>query len=340
MFYNTLTVFWGTILKICFSNGYVLNKPEERIREYCDIEIYQGYDDCHNITNKISWNDIHVADKLYANIMRFWRPAAEEMVKSSEIPSLLQRIENNDLGDITDFEWSDAKSRIRELLQSLLSIHGVGLAVATKVLHLKRPKLIPILDSYVMKFLLGSDIAQISKKTLFEHGMRALEIARKDLSDNREVFNILQNNLHDLPIPLEKVRLHDILCWTTEKWDIRGETNAPFGTAHRSLRVKTLPDLPAKKAIMKQRKYQEIKTTKQFETVRKGEEGFIVITDTANPNKIHTPDCRWVTGENFEEKVIVNRCKNGHYYWTNDIGWATKRFNAKPCGYCKPTRRL
>lgn len=330
----------GNVLKICFSNGFVLNNPEERVREYCDIEIYQGYDDCHDITNKISWKDIQVADRLYANIMRFWRLAAEEMVKSSEIPVFLRRIENTDLGDIPDSEWSKVKSRFRELLRTLLNIRGVGLAVATKVLHLKRPKLIPILDSYVMRFLLGLDINQIPKTALLEYGMQAFEVARRDLSENRQAFNTLQNNLRDLPIPLENVRLYDILCWTTEKWDIRGETNAPFGTAHRSLRDQKLPELPAKKAIMKRSRYQEIKTVKQFETIRNRGEGFVVITDTANPNKIHTPDCRWVARKNFEEKVIVNRCKNGHYYWTDNIKLAAKRFKTNPCGYCKPTGGL
>ena len=173
-------------MKICFSNGFVLNNPEERIREYCDIEIYQGYDDCHNITNKISWKDIQVADRLYANIMRFWRPAAEEMVKSSEIPVLLRRIENSDLGDIIDSKWTKVKSRFQELLQTFLNIRGVGLAVATKVLHLKRPKLIPILDSYVMKFLLGLDTSQIPKTALLEYGIQAFEVSRRDVQKSAD----------------------------------------------------------------------------------------------------------------------------------------------------------
>jgi len=48
----------------------------------------------------------------------------------------------------------------------------------------------------------------------------------------------------------------------------------------------------------------EIKTVEQFEMIRGKGEGFIVITDTVNPNKIHRFNCRWVTGENFVEKVI------------------------------------
>jgi len=240
-------------LKIRLNNGTVIDNPEERIREYCAIEIYQGYDDCHNVTDRIRWEDIRTADKLYANIMRFWPSAAEEMVESHKIPVVLRKIENADLGDIGDSQWPNMKSRLQELLQTFLNIRGVGLAVATKVLHLKRPRLIPILDSYVMKFLLGVDTNQISKTALLEYGIQAFEVSRRDLSRNRQIFDILQNNLRDLPIPLEKVRMYDILCWTIEKWDIRKELTAPYGQPYRSLqsKISSISRKPSKKSIEK-----------------------------------------------------------------------------------------
>ena len=98
--------------------------------------------------------------------------------------------------------------------------------------------------------------------------------------------------------------------------------------------------LSEQKAVIKQGHYEEIKMANQFETIRNRGEGFIVITDTANPNKIHNPDCRCVTRSNFEEKVIVNRCKNGHYYWTDSIELSAKRFNASQCSQCKPWTRI
>ncbi len=49
-----------------FSNGKSILNPEDRIREYCEIEIYQGYDDKHSITNKITRSDVDAANKLYA----------------------------------------------------------------------------------------------------------------------------------------------------------------------------------------------------------------------------------------------------------------------------------
>ena len=56
--------------------------------------------------------------------------------------------------------------------------------------------------------------------------------------------------------------------------------------------------------------------------------------DTANPNKIHKPTCVWVTEDNFTEKVIANRCKNGHYYWVKDIETAKATWSASECSTC------
>ena len=69
----------------------------------------------------------------------------------------------------------------------------------------------------------------------------------------------------------------------------------------------------------------EIKTKADFEEVMRNNEGYVIITDTANPDRIHKPCCKDVRWENFEEKVIKNKCKNGHYYWSKDIGF---------CGHC------
>lgn len=81
--------------------------------------------------------------------------------------------------------------------------------------------------------------------------------------------------------------------------------------------------------------WKEIKSLEEFRQIQREEEGYVVITDIATPNKIHKPSCSFVTEENFEEKVIRNRCKNGNYYWVNNIGIA-RRWNADPCHACNP----
>jgi len=224
-------------LKLHLRSDVEITNPEKRIREYCDIEIYQGYDDQHNIGNQISSNDIDVANKLYAMIDRYDPNESLRILQSSSIPTLLASVRNSDLS-MSNMEWATERENIRLLLREFLSISGIGLAKATKILHLKRPRLFPILDRYVVKFLTGVDIAIIVNKShLLKVGMDVLDISRSSILHNREAFYKLQQQLNDLPIPLTTVRLFDILCWTTEKWDVRGIRTAAYGTASESLRI-------------------------------------------------------------------------------------------------------
>lgn len=226
------------LLEIDFENGRSIDNSEERIREYCSVEIYGGYDNRHNINNEITLEDIKAADKIYAFIMRYDKSLPEKIINSSEIPSALREVKNQNLGGITESEWQKTKTRLRELLKSFLKTRGVGLARAAKVLHLKRPKLIPILDSLVMVFLVDVDTNRVPKPKSLQYGMKAVEIARMDLRKNKEEFKKLQKELADLPIPLTRVRLYDILCWTIEKWDIRRKLEAPYGKPQKSVKYK------------------------------------------------------------------------------------------------------
>ena len=215
------------MVELKLSNGFVLDNPEERIRDYCKIETYAGYDDCHEINNTISMANVRAANKLFARISN---EVALRMMRSGKITDDLAAIDNGALGEIDVEYWKDYREKLRKLLLSFTSVKGVGIAVATKILHLKRPQLIPILDSFVVKFLLGVDTGEISdKQRLVEIASNAFEIVRADIKENQAGFITLRENLADLPIPLETVRLYDILVWSTEKWDVRGNSTALYG---------------------------------------------------------------------------------------------------------------
>jgi hypothetical protein len=66
-------------------------------------------------------------------------------------------------------------------------------------------------------------------------------------------------------------------------------------------------------------------------------ECLIVITDGANPSKVHRPDCRHVTAENFTMKVIDGDAKNGRYYVVGSVARAGSLHGAAPCPVCAPS---
>ena len=66
-------------------------------------------------------------------------------------------------------------------------------------------------------------------------------------------------------------------------------------------------------------------------------ECLIVITDSANPNKVHRPDCSFVTADNFAAKVLEGKARNGHYYVVGSVARASSLHGAAPCQVCDPS---
>jgi hypothetical protein len=343
--------------KIVLSNGVEFNRAEERLREYCEIEVYSdrnyvgGYDDRHNVTDSISKEDIEAANNLYAMIHQL---DSRRILGNPQIPSLLAAVSDSELGDIADEEWEKVKALVLPLLSAFISIPNVKLAKAMKILHLKRPHLLPILDSFVVKFLTGNDLANnpFSEDEILRIGMDSLEIARKDIVSNRAAFACLVKRLSDLPTPLTVVRMYDVLCWTQEKWVNRGETSAPYGArvASKSLDQSALPGEHLKidaettregpsGQLAKQPPAGEIRTTKEFRQIKLRNEGVIVNTASAPP-RAHRPLCEELTEERFQTTVILNEGKGGRYYFRNNLAEAVRDLGAVACKKCKPERPI
>jgi hypothetical protein len=331
--------------------------PEDRIREYCRLEVYHGYDDFHSVDSVVSRKDIEATKRIFSMIDQHEHSESISILNSSAIAPALSRVPDEELGTIPNEDWYKIKESVGSLFDVFHNIAYVGLAKTAKILHLKRPNLFPILDSYVVEFLTGVRLCDVSSRhALTDTGMRAMEIARKDIAGNFTSFRQLKRALSDLPIPLTAARMYDILCWTTWKWDILGirqttkwvQTVSGFKkeTGHVSKTLldphqlgefKTLtrpspaPSSSSPRFIGKG--CSEIETLEELDQIISKKEGFIVITDTTG-NKIHSVSCRWVNRNGFELKVIVNRKRNGRYFWSKDYHEAEARFRAKDCRTC------
>ena len=210
------------------------NDPESRIREYCEIEVYEGYDDRHTDGNSVSQADIASANNLYAMIGRYDKSEGRRILdQSGKLSHLLSEISSTPIYEYSDADWSNTKLKIESLLTKMTSIHGVGVAKSTKILHLKRPELFPVLDSYVIQFHTGKTLASSPRDISL--ALKSLDTSRELIQSQIYEFTELQRRIADLPIPLTIVRLFDILCWSTYKWDILRRTTAPKGKASKSL---------------------------------------------------------------------------------------------------------
>ena len=208
--------------------------PESRVREYCDIEVYAGYDDRHAENNVVSSNDIVAANNLYAMINKHSKTEGSRIQdQSGKISPRIAEIPQDPIYMYSDEEWSNLIPKVERLLEKMTSIHGVGIEKIMKILHLKRPELFPPLDNQVIQFLTKKRPSSSSRDISL--ALQSLDASRELIQSQIEEFTELQSSLHDLPIPLTVARLFDILCWTTYKWDIMRRRNAPNGTASKSL---------------------------------------------------------------------------------------------------------
>lgn len=77
----------------------------------------------------------------------------------------------------------------------------------------------------------------------------------------------------------------------------------------------------------------EITDLQQFRDIVMAGRGYIVITDKANPIRVHKTNCSWVKEENFITKVIDNARILGKYYWVESKLLA-EEMGATRCGKC------
>jgi len=343
-------------LRVVLANGVEFNRPEERIREYCDVEVYRdrnyrgGYDDRTSVTDTITKEDLEAANNLHAMIST---QDVRRILGNAEIKHLLPAVRDAELGALTDEEWDGVKAHLRQLLSAFLSVQNVNLAKATTTLHLKRPHLIPILDSYVLKFLTGNDMEEnrFSEEEILAIALDSFQVAKNDIDRNRGALDKLQKRLSGLPTRLTVVRMYDILCWTQEKWVNRGDTGAQYGVATTSLNQSATPTpagapdfgIASSPTDVDERLTKEvphpgvISTTKEFRQIRLRAEGVIVNT-ASSPPRVHRTLCDEVTEERFQTTMIFNEGKQGKYYLRDNLAQAAKEFGAVGCKKCKPER--
>ncbi len=115
----------------------------------------------------------------------------------------------------------DADLRVlRELLDAAVQVRDVLVAVATKVLHRKRPHFIPMLDSVVLHHYLRES-GNAHRRGDLEYGTRAASAAliaatafREHLRRERRAILRLRESLAQSGFMLSEVRLLEILVWT------------------------------------------------------------------------------------------------------------------------------
>jgi len=203
--------------EIQLPSGLVLKEPQLMIKLFMGME-YLRYDAAEiRQDNNLQKQDIRAANLLNARM----RQTAQERLlrKRQSINDVLTQVPSNlDLWKAG--ESSPVWQNIEKLLDVICAVHYVGLASATKVLHKKRPRLIPVLDAIIQQYyrqawhtghLSSARMSDFSYEAGF--GVWLTRCFRQDLLSCEPEISGLCGMLRTLGAALTPVRVLEALIW-------------------------------------------------------------------------------------------------------------------------------
>jgi len=100
---------------------------------------------------------------------------------------------------------------LEQLFEGFAEIRGIGFAKMTKALHPKRPGLIPMLDSVVVRYL---EADEPIKLPFADHATALVRRYKRDLDRNRPALREVARALAGDGYRLTEVRILDVLIWS------------------------------------------------------------------------------------------------------------------------------
>jgi hypothetical protein len=202
------------MIELKLGNGERIDGCLEKVIRFCQPRggpnYYNSYD-CASIEqdNTLRDSDVLIANKLGARIgqeslLVFRRNRAKIETALESVP----------VGVGLDDSWQDEESMWRTIANVYRACWAsdVGEARTTKVLHKKRPQLIPIIDG---RMVISWYFAGYSgpKKRGIDRMIDVTQRIREDVARNRDPLQELQKELVKAGVNLTRVRLFDVVLW-------------------------------------------------------------------------------------------------------------------------------
>jgi len=141
---------------------------------------------------------------------KIWRKAGATVEAAlSQIPPHI------DLLSIPSNEPIPGEMAIGQAVDSMCAVRGSKLAVATKILHKKRPGLIPIFDSYVEGHYWDSPLLTPTYRhaSWGRYAIGLMRMVRADLDSVHDEIQELRETLEENHTPLTGCRILNALMW-------------------------------------------------------------------------------------------------------------------------------
>jgi hypothetical protein len=222
--------------RISLRNGRVIGSPLERLVEFVELDgTYQGYDRISPDPFELSALDVRLANRIIARMGA--GVSARILARSGEVAAALRRVPTDaTLAVPADrVDW-DA---LYGLYRALSGLPAVGVPRMTKVLHRKRPALVPILDEVVRSYLCNVEPLALTGSAA-DQALTLTHAYHRELHHQLAELTQLRDALDGRGIQLTECRILDILLWAysgtyTPLWQRRpgGATLPDPGPRHR-----------------------------------------------------------------------------------------------------------
>ena len=196
--------------------GVVIERPLELALQF--LEAY-GSDETDSVSRSASFgeDDLRRANRGGARISATEQGAI--LGRRVEIESALRDIEPG--ASLTGTTRSIPWASLTQLFDSFADIRGVGFSKMTKVLHPKRPALIPMLDSLVQVYLAGDDPGPRSSVSFGERATALVRGYKGELDRNRSVLREIRKELARQGHRVSELRILDMVIWCVSAGDQR-----------------------------------------------------------------------------------------------------------------------
>lgn len=204
---------------IILQNGVQIKACQSKLARFCQKDAsYKTFDLPADVRqdNELAEKDIRFANYMGARMGP--RIIKAVLDRSNAINLALARI----APVITILDVSVPWTALEQLFSVTLGPE-VGPARATKILHKKRPALIPILDSVVVSYCEGACGADLRGQDTASKMTAYVKVIKKDIDRN---LDILESAIRETCLKLTPVRAFDILLWAYS-----GEYQRTFGTS-------------------------------------------------------------------------------------------------------------
>jgi hypothetical protein len=191
--------------------------PEEALRSYLDPSAgsaWPAYDDLvTNGSTELVDGDLLAPTLLHAPVDSGRFRALKEMwphlVKVADLPPVA-------LQDADDAVIDAVAELFAGLDSELLRRSGVRGSIVAKVLHRKRPDLIPLYDSRIFDaYTAAGALPRAPNRSQVDLMRLVCQQMRADLRSEATRFAELQRSLADADVQLSQLRILDILVWMT-----------------------------------------------------------------------------------------------------------------------------